>query len=247
MNLEENKYLIAGIKTTIYSRKEGRTAIQAKDYLCDFEGEPEIITGVTDEFIEEKLKDYPQLTKLECEYVWTGAIFCDRLWMFDALMLHSSAVVYQDKAYLFSAPSGTGKSTHTALWCELFGEGAYILNDDKPVIRIVDGEVMVYGTPWSGKTNQNKNVGVPLQGICFIERAKENKIRQVNVAEAVQGMLSQTVRRYNVEEVDKLIAVIDKILSKIKVYKMGCNISTDAAKVAYEGMSGSAMEEHHEN
>ncbi len=243
MELERNRYIIAGIKTEMVLRKSGRIALQARDYLCDFEGEPEIITGVSDEFIDEKIKETPLLSRDECEYMWTGTVFCNRLWSFDSLMLHSSAVVYEGKAYLFSAPSGTGKSTHTGLWKEVFGDKAYILNDDKPVIRIEGDRVMVYGTPWSGKTDLNRNIGVPLQGICFLERAKDNYIKELAPKEAVFGILNQTVRPYLSADMDRLFAMIDKILARTGVFKMGCNISTQAVRTAYEGMNPKKGEE----
>ncbi len=235
--MEQNKYVIAGIKTQINARKDWIIETQARDYLCEFEGEPEIIVGVSDEFIKEKKACYPHLTEADCEYMWTGEQFCHMLLNFDGFMLHASAVVYEGKAYLFSAPSGTGKSTHTTLWREVFGESAYIINDDKPVLRIKDGNVVVYGTPWSGKTDQNRNVGVPLQGICFIERAKENHIEQIGVGDALYRILNQTIRPKSPTAMGKLLSVLDRVLNNARVYKMGCDISHNAVKTAYEGMS----------
>ncbi len=237
--MEKNKYIIADIKTGIIARKDGIIEVQARDYLCDFEGRPDIITGVSDEFIAMQRGHNPHLSEEDCEYIWTGEQFCLGLLAFDGFMLHASAVVYEGKAYLFSAPSGTGKSTHTALWREVFGDSAYILNDDKPVIRIKDGSVWVYGTPWSGKTDQNRNESVPLQGICFIQRSVDNRISEIGVAEAAYEILNQTVRPNGAKSMDQLLSVLDKVLAKAKVYKMGCNISHEAVKTAYNGMNGS--------
>ncbi len=234
--MEQKKYIIAGLNTQIDAHEGWTIETQARAYLCDFDGEPDIITGVSDDFIAQQHKQYPQLSLADCEYMWTGEQFCTALLEFDGFMLHSSAVVYEGRAYLFSAPSGTGKSTHTALWCEVFGDTAYILNDDKPVLRIENGEVVAYGTPWSGKTDLNRNVGVPLQGICFIERSEENRIKRVSTAEAVYMLLNQTIRPAAPEQMERLLLVLDKVLSKAQVYKMGCNISRDAVEMAYEAM-----------
>ncbi len=235
----EQNYIIAGKKTRIYARKGWTTEIQAEQYLCDFDGEPDIIVGVNDDFIAEMMEKYPHLSADDCEYIWTGEQFYRKLLTFDGFMLHSSAVVYEDKGYLFSASSGTGKSTHTGLWREVFGEEAYIINDDKPVLCIENDKVMVYGTPWSGKTDQSKNVCVPLQGICFIERAADNWIEPISSADALCLVMSQTIRPQKTEEMEKLLSVLDRVLSKARIFKMGCNISHDAVKVAYEGMNAS--------
>ncbi len=114
--------------------------------------------------------------------------------------LHSSAVVVDGYAYLFSADSGTGKSTHTGLWLEHFKEKAFIINDDKPVLRLENGQWFVYGTPWSGKTDLNINVKAKLGAIVFLERAKENHITPIEVKEAIPLFFNQTVRRLKREE-----------------------------------------------
>lgn len=234
----KNNYLIAGIKTRIIARKDWTIETQARGYLCDFRGEPDIVVGVNDEVVDQMHAQYPHLTPADCEYMMTGEGFCRSLLDFDGFMLHASAVVYKGKAYLFSAPSGTGKSTHTELWLKAFGDDAYIINDDKPVIRLTEKGVVVYGTPWSGKTDKNRNAEAPLQGICFIERALDNKIEQISTADAVYRILNQTIRPQGVAEMDNLLSVMDRVLKKTKVYKLGCDISLDAARVAYAGMNG---------
>ncbi len=238
-----DNYLIAGIKTQLSVRKSWTIETQARDYLAGFQGEPQITAGICDELLEQKAAQFPALTPMECEYMWTGEQFCQSLLAFDGFMLHASAVVYRGKAYLFSAPSGTGKSTHTQLWCKVFGDDAYIINDDKPVIRLTKDGAVVYGTPWSGKTDQNRNAEAHLQGICFIERAGENNIQEISTAEAVYRILNQTIRPSGKANMDLLLSVLDKVLRQTKVYKLGCNISPDAVRVAYEGMSGAEKEE----
>ncbi len=236
---KKNKYMIAGVKTGMIIHSGGIVDRQSEGYLCDFEGYPEIIVAPDCDDMESRFKELAHLTQPECEYMWTGAAFCEKLLDFDGFMLHASAVAYEGKAYLFSAPSGTGKSTHTGLWVKHFGEDkAYIINDDKPVIRIVDGTVLVYGTPWSGKTNKNKNVGVPLQGICFLEQAAENSIDRMNVNDAVFRILNQTIRPKNQKRMASLLDILDRVLKFKPVYLMGCNMSEDAVMTAYNKMKG---------
>ena len=152
-------------------------------------------------------------------------------------MLHSSAVEIDGKAYLFSAPSGTGKSTHTSQWLKLFGDKACIINDDKPAIRFVDGVPYAYGTPWSGKSDLNVNKGVPVQGICVLERSANNFIEPLDEGTAVYSILNQTIRPRKREYMDNLLALLDRVIAAVPVWRMGCNISVEAAKMAYDAMS----------
>ena len=152
-------------------------------------------------------------------------------------MLHSSAVIMDGRAYLFSAPSGTGKSTHTGLWQEVFGEKAQILNDDKPAIRALEDGVFAYGTPWSGKTDMNINVKAPIAGICFLERSENNWIERVDSNTALAGILNQTIRPFEMKGMDLLLSHIEKVITNVPVFKMGCNISHEAAIMAHREMS----------
>ena len=236
--ISKRKYSIADVNVGMILRSGGIIEKQAKEYLCEFDGLPEIVVGLDDAFLLAKQQLAPHLSTLECEYMWTGEQFCNKLLEFDGFMLHASAVVYENKAYLFSAPSGTGKSTHTTLWRKVFGEdNTYILNDDKPVIRLADGKVTVYGTPWSGKTDQNKNIGVPLQGICFLERSKDNWIEPILAKDAAFGILNQTIRPADNSNMAKLLDLLDRLLQQTTVYRMGCNMDDDAAHTAYNGMN----------
>ena len=167
------RYVIAGLKVDM--EVSGRTERQAVAYLASAEGAADI-TITCD--VERILELNPQLGNEEmAEYLGTGALFANALLDFGGSYLHASAVILDGKAYLFSAPSGTGKSTHTEKWCRLFG--ATYLNDDKPALRLVDDVWMVYGTPWSGKHDLSLPVGVPLGGIAFLRRGQENTIKKL--------------------------------------------------------------------
>lgn len=179
----------------------------------------------------------PNNTIPECEVIVTCSQFYSKLLDFNGFMLHSSAVVVDGKAYLFSAPSGTGKSTHTTQWLKLFGDKAFILNDDKPAIMLADDGIYVYGTPWSGKSDLNVNVKAKLQGICVLERSENNFIKPLDTATAIYKIMNQTLRPNAVNNMDKLLVMLDKVLTTVPVWQMGCNISTEAAQVAYDAMS----------
>ena len=115
---------------------------------------------------------------------------------------------------MFSADSGTGKSTHTGLGKKVF-KGAFIVNDDKPIIRLIDGVFYVCGTPFSGSTPLNENVMVPLQSICFIERAEENSIDLMkDTTNVIYKFLSQTIRHVGNEKSEILLTLLDKLLKE---------------------------------
>ena len=150
-----------------------------------------------------------------------------------------SAVVMDGRAYLFSADSGTGKSTHTALYRRYFGDDRVrILNDDKPAIRLEDGVFYAYGTPWSGKTDLNLNLRVPLGGICLLERGQNNEIAPMPARKALFRLLQQTRRFEDKTKMDKVLYLLDRLLQTTPIWVMKCNMDPDAARVSYEAMSG---------
>ncbi len=183
---------------------------------------------------KKKLADFPDffvesvfVYRKLCEYALNNA---------NGLIFHCSAVMVDDGAYLFTAPSGTGKSTHTRLWREMLGDKAVMINDDKPIIRLIDGEFYVYGTPWMGKHNLGANVRAKLKAICKIRQEKENVIEKISPQQMLVMILNQTLRPEKLENMDKLLSLIEKMLSKTKLYSLGCNISREAAELSYNAM-----------
>jgi len=211
---------------------------QSSQYITEKSKFTDITINICEDFLKAKQSENSHLTFDECEYIWTGSEFYHKLLDFDGFMLHSSAVAIDNAAYLFSAKSGTGKSTHTALWQKYFGnDRAIIVNDDKPAIRFDGNRFNVYGTPWSGKTDKNKNIKVPLKSIVFIERSHTNWINQIDNKNAIKMILDQTVRPKKIENIDKLFSLIDELLKSVPVYKLGCNISEDAVRLVYDEIS----------
>ncbi len=232
-------YSIAGV-TVGFETKYELTEKRSRPYLCKESGFADFIIKLDYNNIEKKALETPLMTEQDWEYMQMGSNFYRALLEFGGFMLHASAVVVDGQAYCFSAHSGTGKSTHTSLWLELFKDrGAFLINDDKPAIKLENGRFMVYGTPFSGKHDLNKNTSVPLKAICFIERAETNSITLLKPAEVFSLLLNQTIRPAEEAKLDKLCELIDKLLTDIPVYKLKCNISLDAAQLAYNEMSGS--------
>ncbi len=230
------KYIITDLIVELEAKGE---LLKSRLAPYEYHGEKEadIVFCVSQQYYKDKNKVYEDLTLDECEYLWSGTFFYEQLSKYNGIMLHSSCVEYKGKAYLFSANSGTGKSTHTHLWLKYL-PGSRIINDDKPAIRIIDGKIYAYGTPWSGKTNESVNEGVEIGGICFIARG-ENKIKRVPGASVIMKFMQQTVRSGNKELISKRLDTLNLILSTVPVYEMTCDMSEEAVKTAYEGMRDS--------
>lgn len=176
-------------------------------------------------------------------YLESGSFFYGNLLKYNGMMLHASAVEYNGKAYLFSAPSGTGKSTHTQIWQREFGSAVKVFNDDKPALRYVDGKWFAYGTPWCGKDGININMKAPLAGICFLKQAPENRIRRLSNGEAAKNIISQTMRYFRqVDNLDLMIAHVDSIVRNIPVFELENRPEPEAARLSYETMRHAAEE-----
>ena len=155
---------------------------------------------------------------------------------YDTILFHGSVVAVDGAGYLFTAKSGTGKSTHTRLWREYFGNRAVMVNDDKPLLHIADSGVIAYGTPYNGKHRLGTNTSVPLKAICILTRAEENHIEPISFEQAYKMLLQQVYRPADSILMMKTLTLIDRLGDSVKLYKLGCNMDISAAKVAYEGM-----------
>ena len=208
---------------------------QAKPYMIPDTNEVDfVIPDITKEVLENQ-KDIPGISIGESEYMMYASYFYTKLIEYQGIYLHASAVVVDGSCYMFSAPSGTGKSTHTSLWLKHIGN-SFILNDDKPAIRIMDNRIYAFGTPFSGKHDLSINEKYLLKGITFIQRDNNNWIKQIKSDEAISLIMGQTVRSRKTELLEKSLRIIDDILTNIPIYKMGCTISKESAYMSYEFM-----------
>lgn len=226
-----NHYKIADL--VVEMDVSGRTAQQAIPYAIEVDGPPDIRICCD---AAETLRLNPELGNEEdALYVGTGVLFARRLPDFNGFQLHASAVVVDGKAYLFSAPSGTGKSTHAEKWCRLFG--AEYLNDDKPALRQASGVWMGYGTPWSGKHDLSKPQGVPLGGIAFLERG-ENCIRRLTPVQALPMLMSQCARMLPKERLERFLSLVDHLLRNVPIWMLTCRNEDAAAVLSHKAMTG---------
>lgn len=151
------------------------------------------------------------------------------------MMFHSSCIKFNDDAICFSAPSGTGKSTHTQLWRKVFGDKVTFINDDKPAIKFnSDGTPYAYGLPYSGKDFVNSNTCAPIKAIVFIERSKTNSIRKIDGIEAVYKIVDQTFKMTDDKDfIDILMNTVEQFILSVPCYILSCDISEDAVMTCY--------------
>lgn len=156
----------------------------------------------------------------------------------DTILLHGSTVGLDGQAYLFTAPCGTGKSTHTRFWRETFGDRAVMINDDKPFLKIASSGVVAYGSPWSGKHGLDTNISLPLKGICFLRRGSVNSIRQVNPEGLIDVLLQQTFIPEDAADQEKAVALVNSLAQTVPLWDMECTKDVGAALISYQAMSG---------
>lgn len=172
-------------------------------------------------------------------YLETLAVYrkiAEKMPEYDTFLFHGSAISVDGAGYLFTAKSGTGKSTHTRLWRELLGNRAVMVNDDKPLIRVTEDGAIVYGTPWDGKHHLSNNIAVPLKVICILERAEENHIVPITKSEALPVLIQQAYRPADPMALTKTLTLIDRL--DVRFYRLSCNMDISAAALSYEIMKG---------
>lgn len=203
------------------------------DYLTD--EEPDYTITITEDLLlkrKERLRSgYP------IEYVEFLEIYrfiCDYVVSRGGMLMHGAVIEFESNAYMFTAPSGTGKTTHIKQWKKLYGDKVSVINGDKPIIRQLDNEFIVYGTPWCGKEHYNRNTKAPLKGIVLLSRGEENSIEQINPAEFNAFLLKQVYMPKKAEGIVQSLDFAEKLFSSVPIYSMKCNISTDAARTACE-------------
>jgi hypothetical protein len=150
----------------------------------------------------------------------------------DILLMHGSAVSIDGTGVMFIAESGTGKSTHTKHWLEALGERAFIINDDKPLIRMTDGDPLIYPTPWGIKEKPAQAEKAPLKAMILLERADFNRLTTMDESEMFAHLYKAALRGETPTEVIKIIELERRLMKQVGLFRMQCTDSIDAAKTA---------------
>ncbi len=215
------KYLARLCEKYLHEDQDVVPDFEVSASAADYDIDKENLQGFSEGYIE-SISIYRQIAR--------------RILDFDGIVMHACVVEMNGKGYGFSAPSGTGKSTHARLWLNAFGDKARIINGDKPILRVIDGKLYAYGTPWCGKEGYNINTKVSFECICFLSQAKENKIEKIDARTAITRIFTQLLLPDSNDQSDKFFRMLDVIFEKVKFYSLGCNMDIEAAHVAYEGM-----------
>lgn len=161
----------------------------------------------------------------------------------DTVLFHGSAVAVDGQCYLFTAKSGTGKSTHTALWRRMLGERAVMVNDDKPLLRITEQGVTVFGTPYNGVHRLSTNIAVPLKALCVLTRSETNHIERITGKEAYPMLLQQVYRPADPLRMMQTVRLVDVLVKQTDFFRLGCNMSPEAAEVAFKGLNAASVDQ----
>ncbi|SDK69661.1 hypothetical protein SAMN04487833_10615 [Sarcina sp. DSM 11001] len=263
---------IAGIPVLIRCRYSVnrdflRDYLSEKEPVCTIEPSAEDLVRMQSDFDRmNEAEGFPARRRSD-EFLENNAIhslLAEKLVGHGVLLMHGSALCMDGEAYIFTAKSGTGKSTHTRLWREMFGDRVWMINDDKPMLRIfgeketgkgacadscrdaagndrndhVNERVMVYGTPWNGKHRLSRNACAPLKAIVNLYRDEQNHIEPMTKADAFPELMKRAFFSQNPSTMAGIMILEKKILNAVDFYTLGCNMEPEAARTAWEGMNG---------
>lgn len=233
--------------TTFHISLAGRTiAVQAqhdfarqfcRDYLTD---DPAAVmeASASPEDIRRDMEATPGGSPAYAEVLSIYRSIAEQLPRFDTFLVHGAAVSCGEKAYLFTAPSGTGKSTHIGLWKRYLGDRIDIVNGDKPLLRLREGQVDVCSTPWAGKERWQKNRIVPLGGICLLHRGTENRIRPITPGDYLDELMHQVYLPTQPDTMMITLRLLDEVLRRTPLYLLECDISEQAVRTSFEELTG---------
>ena len=233
------KINIAGLTVAINNRF-GHILRLARDYLTD--ADAELTVMATDEDIrKEREASDESFSDGYLESIVVYRKIAEQLPRFDAVVFHGAVLNMDGEAYAFTARSGVGKTTHTRLWLERFGQRVHYLNGDKPIIRFIDGVPYACGTPWQGKESYGVNETAPLRGIAFLGRAEENSAAPVPSESVVTRLMTQIYLPKESGALIKTMRLADRLVKSVRLVDLRCNMDISAAEVSYKALTGQSL------
>lgn len=228
---------LAGLTVDMQTRY-GYTDAMCEKYRAPEGAIPDFSVSCTD---EEILREQPAGMDYPIAYLESLAIYrkiSREALAYQTFLFHGSVLEMDGEGYLFTAPSGTGKSTHARLWREVFGDRVTMINDDKPFLTVKKDGLYASGTPWDGKHRLSTNKTVKLRAICFLERGEHNRIRPLTRGESYGKLLLQTNRPKDPVGMQATLLLLDRAAERMSFWQMSCNMDPEAATVAYQAMKG---------
>ena len=226
----------------------GAVSPKAVRRFSDFSSEekPELFVHITRERLDYELIHYratekqPYLINERQEFVTLLRMLSETLIDYDTFLMHGAVIAADGKAYLFTAPSGTGKTTHIRQWLERL-PGAFVVNGDKPFIKTSgDGTPpLACGSPWGGKENLYTDAMVPLKAVILMERAEDNHMERVSFAEAFPTLLQQVYRPEDKGKMRKTLQLMQRLNPAVSFWRFRCNnFKPDCFDTAYSALTG---------
>jgi len=186
----------------------------------------------------------------------------EKMPFFQRMLMHGAAITYCGDAFLFTAPSDTGKSTHIKLWKKYLCDKVDIINGDKPILSfdhpfeseelISDSEhhpknnspesqhvtIRIHGTPWSGKEHWQKNQSGELKGICLLKQSPHNSIQRIQPADFLPELMKQIYFPTDTRAAEYTLDLLNTLLTQVPLYLLNCNISEEAVACSFEALTG---------
>lgn len=234
-NLQNSMFTVrlAELNITINNKFEYIKKLCA-DYIVD--AKADFIVEVTDAEIE---------AERECEnndkgYLEALAIYrkiAEKITEYNGFLMHGAVISVDDCGIAFLAKSGTGKTTHINLWSKLLKNKVTVINGDKPLVRVIDGKIYAYGTPWAGKEGLNSNTKTELKNICFLSQSLVNECLCITDSEMIlEKLLSQIYLPKSSQGLEETLSILNIIMDKCRFYSIKCNTDVRAAEIAYKAI-----------
>ncbi len=227
--------IFSGIPLSIAFRFRG-TAAFYKGFLQPCSNSADCIT-IPEEDIAQWQTQWKCPDSAYAEYVISCSYICDALMRRNRLVFHGASYLWRKRAYIFSAPSGTGKTTQITHWRSLYGQGIEILNGDKPILEVSgNGEISVHPSPWKGKEGLGRDdITAPLGGIILLRQDTQNHIEKIKPTEAARNLFGRIYSTFSTVE-DVLLAadLMEQILSVTPVWMLSNRGDEDSAELTYK-------------
>lgn len=212
-----------------------------KNYIVNNVAPDFIVEVSDDEILAEKSEEYSSTMG----YLETLAVYrkiCEKLVNDNIILVHSSVLMVDGQAVMFLAPSGTGKSTHSRFWRQVYGDRVTMINDDKPLVSVrTDNNgthLTVYGTPWCGKHGIETNTSAPVKAIFILKRSETNYTKKLSPKEAFPYIYRQIYHPNNEMLMKKILPLMLTFAQNVDIFELGCNMEEEAARVAYRAAFG---------
>ena len=228
---------LSDLKVSITHKYDFMTAF-CKKYVANFEM-PDICATADEADVLKEKEMVPTAPIEVCESLCVYRSIAEQLPRYNRFVFHGAAIEYGGEAYLFTAPSGTGKTTHINLWKKNLGNKVDIINGDKPIIRI-EGKQTVYGTPWAGKEALQRNASAPLKAICILKQGKTNIITRLSKSDAIGHLMRQVYMPHDATALSKTLELLGTMIEKTPVYILQCNISDEAFYTSFNKMTNNS-------